>query len=160
MRELIQGLGIDWKLLVAQAVNFFILFLILLKFFVKPLGQLMEERRLKIEAGLKKSEEAEKLIDEVKILRQAILRKTDQERQQIIKQAAEAKEKLISRLRQELEIKRQTLQEALEEEMAGRTKDLTKELEKTAPQILRRLAAKVFHRPELNQEFIQKILSS
>lgn len=158
MTELIDSLGIDWKLLVAQAVNFFILFFIILKFFVKPLSRLIQERNRKIEAGLKKSQEAEKLIDKVQILRKDILLKTDQERQEIIKQAAAEKEKLILQLRLELEARRGVLQEALEKEIKDREKDLTRELEKKAPQILQRLAAKVFARPALNQEFIKKIL--
>jgi len=58
MSELIHKLGIDWKLLLAQVVNFLII-LVILRFTVyKPLLKMLGERRRKIEQGLKDSEEA------------------------------------------------------------------------------------------------------
>lgn len=65
MSELIHKLGIDWKLLLAQAANFFII-LVILRFTVyKPLLKMLGERRRKIEQGFKDSEEAAKRLGEV-----------------------------------------------------------------------------------------------
>lgn len=50
--ELLQTLGIDWKLLIAQVVNFTILLLVLWKVVYKPLSTLMSERTEKIQKGL------------------------------------------------------------------------------------------------------------
>lgn len=65
MAELIYQFGIDWKLLIAQGVNFFILLVVLTIFIYRPLIKMIEERKKKIEFGLKGAEEAEKRLDEI-----------------------------------------------------------------------------------------------
>ena len=52
MDSLISTFHIDWHLIVAQAVNFAIVFAVLYWFALKPLGTLMEERKETIEKGL------------------------------------------------------------------------------------------------------------
>lgn len=53
MNELVSKLGIDWKLLLAQIVNFAVLFWLLKRFAFGPLGSFLRERSKKIEKGLK-----------------------------------------------------------------------------------------------------------
>ena len=62
MSELFSQLGIDWKLLLAQGVNFVILLVVLTKFVYKPLMKMVEARRQKIELGIRGGEMAEKII--------------------------------------------------------------------------------------------------
>lgn len=59
MAELVEKLGLDWKLLLSQAVNFLILLVLLRKFVYVPILKLLKERRAKIEGGLAKAAEAE-----------------------------------------------------------------------------------------------------
>ena len=56
MEEIIKTFHIDWKLLIAQAVNFAIVVFALYKFAYKPLLKTMNERTAKIEQGLKDAE--------------------------------------------------------------------------------------------------------
>lgn len=65
MAELFHQLGVDWHLLLSQAVNFFLVFLVLRFFVYKPLLTLLHERKRKIEEGLVKAEEAGKRLKEV-----------------------------------------------------------------------------------------------
>lgn len=58
MPELIKTLGINWKLLLAQALNFLIILAILRLTVYKPLLRVLRERREKIERGLKDAEAA------------------------------------------------------------------------------------------------------
>jgi len=59
---LLGTLGIDWKLFLAQLVNFAIVLFVFWKWVVKPLGTTLTNRQEKIEQGLKNAEytEAEK----------------------------------------------------------------------------------------------------
>lgn len=50
--ELLSKLGIDWKLLIAQAVNFFILLFVLVKFVYKPVLEMLDKRAKLIEKGV------------------------------------------------------------------------------------------------------------
>lgn len=52
MESLITTFHIDWKIIIAQAINFGIVFLVLYLFALKPLGKLMKERSENIEGGL------------------------------------------------------------------------------------------------------------
>jgi F-type H+-transporting ATPase subunit b len=52
-------LGIDWKLFLAQLVNFVIILFIFWKWIVKPLGQTLTDRQNRIEQGLKNAEKTD-----------------------------------------------------------------------------------------------------
>jgi len=52
MDSLITTFHIDWKIIIAQAINFLIVFLVLYFFAIKPLKKLMAERVDKISKGL------------------------------------------------------------------------------------------------------------
>lgn len=66
MTELIEKLGIDWRLLTSQAVNFLLLLIILRAFAYKPLLKLLKNRREKIEEGVARAEEAESRLEEAR----------------------------------------------------------------------------------------------
>jgi len=59
MEQLLSQLGINWMLLIAQAVNFFLLLVILRLFVYKPLLKLLHDRRNRIEEGVMKADEAD-----------------------------------------------------------------------------------------------------
>ena len=52
MNSIISTFHIDWKIIIAQAINFLIVFLILYFFALKPLNKLMAERSDKIAKGV------------------------------------------------------------------------------------------------------------
>lgn len=79
MQELIHNLGLDWKLLLAQAVNFFIVLIALRLFLYKPVLRMLATRREKIEEGLAKSEEAERKLHEAAELKKERMKEAEQE---------------------------------------------------------------------------------
>lgn len=82
-----EGLGINWNLLVAEIVNFFILLLLLKKFLYKPLLKMLEERRVKIEEGVKKAEEVETTLQKIRALGEEIKEKGEKKAKDIIANA-------------------------------------------------------------------------
>jgi len=62
--DALTSLGIDFKLLIAQIVNFGILLFVLTKFLYKPLVKLLDERKQKIAQGLDDSQKAEEKLAE------------------------------------------------------------------------------------------------
>jgi len=87
MSELFGQLGINLPMLVAQAVNFAILLVVLTIFVYKPLMKMVEERRKKIEFGLKGAEEVEIKLGEIEIKRAEILKEADKAGQEIVKRS-------------------------------------------------------------------------
>ncbi len=93
MSELLGQLGIDWRLLLSQAVNFFLLLSVLYVFVYKPLIKLLRDRRARIEEGLMKAEEADKRLAAAETEHRARLKKADEEAIGILRKTEiEAKE--------------------------------------------------------------------
>ena len=78
-------MGIDWHLLLSQAVNFFLLLIILRVFAYKPLLTLLHARRARIEEGLTKAEEADKRLHEVEEIGKGKIKEAEKEAMGILK---------------------------------------------------------------------------
>lgn len=102
MESLIQTFHINYSLLLAQVVNFAIVFLVLYKFALKPLTKVMHERTATIEKGIEDAKvavtsledaqkDAKQLLTQTKIEAQEIVKKAqldaDTKKQQMIEQA-------------------------------------------------------------------------
>lgn len=112
MSELIHQLGIDWRLFLAQAINFVLVFLVLKKFIYKPALRILEERRKKIEDGLLKSKEAEQRLLEIeKIKLQKI-----KEAEKLAIEFIEEKQKKAKQLENQLILEAKEKQKILLEE--------------------------------------------
>lgn len=77
-------LGIDWKLLLAQVVNFGILLFILKRYAYQPMLRLMDERSARIEQGLKDAEAAEKRLRSVEEEEKKILAGARQQAKELL----------------------------------------------------------------------------
>lgn len=66
MTELVSHLGIDWRLFLAQAANFLILFFIFQKFALRPIMNILAARRQEIAKGLAYTREAEERLLSIK----------------------------------------------------------------------------------------------
>ncbi|OGZ33915.1 MAG: hypothetical protein A2174_03465 [Candidatus Portnoybacteria bacterium RBG_13_41_18] len=94
MNELLNNFGIDWKLLVAQLINFAILFVLLRRFAYKPILNILRKRREDIEKGIKYTEEAEEKLKSVDVTQRQIIDKAKGDALAIVNEGQEiAKEK-------------------------------------------------------------------
>jgi F-type H+-transporting ATPase subunit b len=89
-----EGLGIDFKILAGDIITFVVLVVILKKYAFKPFLAVLESRRQKIEEGVKKTDEAEKTLQKIRLqadeVREAGERKT-REIVQLAEKKAQAK---------------------------------------------------------------------
>ncbi len=85
-----EALGIDLKLLIAQIVNFGILFFLLSKFAYKPIVKMIEDRQQKVEQGLKDAETAGKSRSEAEIDAEKIREQAYKDANDILKNAKDA----------------------------------------------------------------------
>lgn len=159
MQDLFYSLGIDWKLLLAQVINFFILFFIIYKLFAKPINNFLEERKKAIEEGYRNRDYAEKLIKRIQKLRRKILAKTEKQREEILSLAYKQKEAMIQEFQKEVKRLREEFYQRFEKEKEEERLNFYSELKKEIPQILEKFAFKIFHNQKLNREFIEKILN-
>ena len=100
---LFEQLGINWKLLLSQAVNFFILLIILRLFAYKPLLSVMKKRNERIKEGLEKADQADIRLKEVDGIAKDHLKKADLQAIEIIKTTEQKAEVLKISLQKKAE---------------------------------------------------------
>ena len=103
MEQLFDTFGIDWKLLVAQAVNFGILLVVLRYVLYKPIMKTLDERRAKIEQGVKDAEEASVKLAEADTEAGARIAAADTEAEALVAHARDAATSEKSRIVKEAE---------------------------------------------------------
>ena len=110
----------DIKLLVAQIINFLILFFVLSKLLYKPLLKILDERKRKIEDSLKGARKIEERLAKLEEKEKDVLRsafaKADEEKDKIVEIAQEEKKRIISEAKQAGE---KEVQKAIEKIKAG-----------------------------------------
>lgn len=84
MDSLFTHLGINWQLLLAQGVNFFVLVIALNFFLYKPLLKLLNDRKRRIEEGLRNADAMDKRLTEIDELKRAEILKGEKEALSII----------------------------------------------------------------------------
>ncbi|MEK7498961.1 MAG: F0F1 ATP synthase subunit B [Patescibacteria group bacterium] len=87
MQEFITHFGIDWKLLLAQVVNFSILLFVLKAFVYKPVLEVLKKRKQKIEEGLQFAKDAEEQLRHTEELREDVLRDAKKDAVNIVSEA-------------------------------------------------------------------------
>lgn len=128
MQELLTKLGIDWKLLIAQIVNFLVLLFILYKFAYGPILTMLEKRQKKIEKGLKDAEAAGKKLEESEEKQKEILKRARTEAKEIVEKAHAQAEKSKSEMATEAKTQAEKI-------IAGAKVEIEREKEKTIGEI-------------------------
>lgn len=117
--EIISTLGIDAKLILAQVVNFLILFFVLKKLIYKPVVALLEKRRLMVEQSVHNSQKIEERLVALEEEKKKILSEASANAMAVIEQAkkegAEEHSKAMASAKKEIS--------ALAERYRGQLKD-------------------------------------
>ena len=107
MDSIISTFHIDWKIIIAQAINFGIVFVVLYIFALKPLNKLMAERALKISKG----------VDDAK-KNDAMLKATSVEYEEVLAKARIEANKIFQEGKKEAETKKTSMLEEAKVEVA------------------------------------------
>lgn len=94
MESIISTFHIDWKIIIAQAINFGVVFVVLYIFALKPLNKLMAERSEKIAKGVDDAKTNASLVEKTRAEYEEVLAKAKTEANKIFqdgKKEAEAK---------------------------------------------------------------------
>lgn len=99
--ELLAQLGIDWRLLGAQVLNFLVLLGVLYKFLYRPVLTLLEERTARIEKSLTEAKRIELQAKQADEDRMKMVADTRKETQKILEKASKEAEVLRARMVEE-----------------------------------------------------------
>lgn len=89
MSAILQAFGIDWRLLIINAVNFALLLGALWYFLYEPLTRILEERRTKVAQGVADAEEARTKLEEIQSARAEMLAEAGKEADDVLARARE-----------------------------------------------------------------------
>lgn len=107
MDELVKTFHIDWKLLIAQIINFAVVLGVLWYFALKPLTKMMNKRSEDIAKSLADAEEITKKLKQADVTKEGIIIDANREAQIVVeksyKDAEKVREQKIKETREEVE---------------------------------------------------------
>ncbi len=142
MQQLFSQLGIDWHLLLSQAVNFFLLLAVLRIFVYKPLLKLLHDRRARIEEGLTKADEADRRLAEVEEIGKGKIKEAEVQAVGILKKTETDAKGLEAKMLAEAKRKEAEAMRDMGERVRAKEEDARKAMDKEAAALVRRAIAK------------------
>jgi F-type H+-transporting ATPase subunit b len=136
-------LGINWKLFIAQLVNFAVIAIVVWRWVYQPLLKLMDERTKKISDGLEFSKDATEQLEQIKAEKEVVLRQAKSEaigliedakrkaediRKDKLEQAKTEIEKIILEGKERMENERRASFDLLKRDAADLTASLAQKL--------------------------------
>ncbi|MBP7831455.1 MAG: F0F1 ATP synthase subunit B [Candidatus Pacebacteria bacterium] len=118
MESFVSTFHIDWKIIIAQAINFAVVVFVLYRFAIKPLKKNLDERKNTIEKGLSDAKTNAELL---------VSAKNDYEK--MLAEARTEADKIMKGVKKDAEAKRAELLAAAEAEVATVTQSARKDME-------------------------------
>ncbi len=164
MDSIIQTFHIDFKLLIAQIINFAIVFAVLYKFALKPLQKVMEERSAKIEKSLEDAKKIDanlaKTEDEYKKMISSARKEANEILEQANVQAQKNKEQTVEKAKQEIGVVISKEKQLIKQEKENILRDIKKEAGALVISAAEKLLSKKVDNNKEDEEFIKKTLNS
>ncbi len=155
MSQLLSQLGIDWHLLLSQAVNFLLLLVILRLVVYKPLLKLLHDRRARIEEGLTKAKMADERLHEVDIIGKGKIKEAETAAIHILQKTEQDAKILEANLLAEARRKEEEQMKNAEAARRAQEEEARRAMEKEAAGLVRRAIARTV---ELKPEQIDEAL--
>ncbi len=137
MQELIHALGIEWKVLIAQAVNFAVLVFILHRFLYKPILALLRKRREGLVEQKKNEEAAATRLLDIEKEREALVGEARKKSELILKETEKRGKELYARLATEAEERKKAIIDEGKKELALERGKLVEDFKMEARSLLR-----------------------
>jgi len=157
MEEFIQTFHIDWKLMIAQIINFGLVFLAFYLLAAKPLRKLMKERTEEIEKGLVDAKHNSEMLSLTQKEADDIISKARQEAHNVWKEAKEEadikKTQMLDSAREEVQVMLVNTKKVLEAEKAKMIDDVKKEVVSLVVRATEKLLE-----DDMNSSFVDKQL--
>ncbi len=155
MQQLLGQLGIDWHLLLSQAVNFFLLLVVLRLFVYKPLIKLMHDRRARIEEGLVKADEADRRLLESEEIKKQKIKEGEVEAVKVMKHAESEGRALEEKMLAEAKRKEEAELAGIAAKLKAKEEESRVLMEREAAQLVR---AAIVRTVEMSPESIDDAL--
>jgi F-type H+-transporting ATPase subunit b len=133
--EIVKQFGLDPVLLIAQIINFLIIFFILKKFAFRPILTLLESRKKTIQEGLGNAKLAKEALDAAIEKEKQILQKAQKESQELLSAAQKQAEQLRSDIEEKTKMQVESMLADAHEKILKESKEQEKRIAVAAAQL-------------------------
>jgi len=151
MKELLENFGVNWKLLLAQVVNFGILFYVLKRFAYGPIVNMLEERQKRIKKGLQEAAESEQKLREAEEKERLILEKANLKALTLVSEAADVAHKKEAEIIETGYHKAESIIKGAERKIEEEKLTMQDEIHKNAGSLVQSAVAKVLGKMEVGE---------
>ena len=159
--DILNLFGVDWKLMLAQLVNFAIVVFVLWKFAIKPLMATMEERNKEISKGLDDAKSATERLDQVEQEVKTKLNEVKQEGAVVLdkarKQSESERQTTIDKTKDEVANVIAKAKEQIASEKTAMISEIKKEVADMVVIALQKILSENLSK-DLDQKYIDKVL--
>lgn len=143
--EVLREFGVDWRLLLAQVINFLIIFYVLKRYAYKPILAMLKKREQIIKESLEQAEEARRLLEQ-----------SEQKEKEILHKAQAEAKKLLAEAQKERDLFLEESKEITQKQVERMLKEAREQIAFESKETEKRLSA---HVNELAIHFLQKSIS-
>ncbi|MEA2098449.1 MAG: F0F1 ATP synthase subunit B [Patescibacteria group bacterium] len=143
MMEIFSKLGLDYKLIIAQAVNFVLLLVILQRLAYKPVLKMLNDRTEKIDKSLKQAKKIEEELKKTEETKLIEIKKGKEEYQKIVKEAQEIAERKSTETIKKAKAKTQEIVASAKQEIKSEKEKSVKEAKKEITDIAIQISRKI-----------------
>jgi F-type H+-transporting ATPase subunit b len=158
----VEGLGINWQLLIAQIFNFGLLLLLLYIFAYKPVIKMLDQRSAKIRESVEQTEHIKQQAEMAEKETARLISEAGKEGQKIIDQATQIGEETKQKAKQDAKIEAERLISKAKLEIERERDDAIGELRSAFADLTVMAAGKVINRSldkEQHRQLIDKVLN-
>lgn len=144
--ELITKLGIEWKLLVAQIINFGIIAFVLYKFVYHPVLNMLDKRSKMIEKGIEDAKKSEELLKNIEKMREEKMGETERKVGELLTQAKNDAEGIKKKILEETQLKADDVLRRAQIQIAEEKEKMFEEVKAGAIEFSIQLASKILEK--------------
>ncbi len=160
---IVKNLGINWKIFLAQLINFGIVFFVLKKFAFSPIQKVLKERQTNIKKGLDDAEKATSELNMAKEKYKEEIKRARTEANKIIAGAQKQHDEIIQKADEKSQERSNQFVQKAEKEIQNKKKEMMADMKKETIE-LSILAAEQFlegrFNTKQNQNFIEEMIKT
>ncbi len=153
--EILNNFGVNPFLLVAQIVNFLIVFYILKRLLYKPFLSTLKKRENEIKEGLRQAEEGRKLLEETEIKEKEILKNAQKSADKIVndakRESLELAKKIEDSAKEQTERMLKEAKNKIDQDVLETEEKLTKEIGRIAVKVLEKVLPDILDEKQQEQ---------
>lgn len=159
--EVLSKFGFDFKLFIAQIINFLVLAFLFKKFLYKPILKTLKDRKDAIKKGIADSEKAQRALEDAQATTERIAQKTAKEAEQMISEAKSVSSQMREDMLVAIKTESEKIMSETKKQIAQERESFTKESRIVALEVSRKILeqtiTKLFDKKD-QKELLEKAL--